>query len=36
MRHLELDDHIPEELYEIVAEIFSFIYTLDEKMKKRE
>ncbi|MFB6497455.1 FlhB-like flagellar biosynthesis protein [Bacillus haynesii] len=36
MRHLELDDHIPEALYEIVAEIFSFVYKLDEKMKKRE
>ncbi|MFN2746211.1 MULTISPECIES: FlhB-like flagellar biosynthesis protein [Bacillus] len=36
MRHLELDDHIPEELYEIVAEIFSFIYTLDDRMKNRE
>ncbi|MDA1475556.1 FlhB-like flagellar biosynthesis protein [Bacillus changyiensis] len=36
MRHLELDDHIPEALYEIVAEIFSFIYSLDDEMKKGE
>ncbi|MGE6631385.1 FlhB-like flagellar biosynthesis protein [Bacillus sp. NPDC077027] len=34
MRHLTLDEEIPEALYDTVAEIFSFIYKLDKKMKK--
>ncbi|AOZ87296.1 hypothetical protein BK049_00545 [Bacillus xiamenensis] len=34
MRHLTLDEEIPEALYDTVAEIFSFIYRLDQKMKK--
>lgn len=33
MRHLTVDDQIPEALYETVAEIFSFIYRLDESVK---
>lgn len=33
MRHLTVDDHIPEALYETVAEIFSFVYRLDETLK---
>ncbi|MEC2187024.1 FlhB-like flagellar biosynthesis protein, partial [Bacillus velezensis] len=33
MRHLTVDDQIPEALYETVAEIFSFVYKLDETLK---
>ncbi|MGG0915853.1 FlhB-like flagellar biosynthesis protein [Bacillus velezensis] len=33
MRHLTVDDQIPEALYETVAEIFSFVYRLDETLK---
>ncbi|WP_269775095.1 FlhB-like flagellar biosynthesis protein [Bacillus siamensis] len=33
MRHLTVDDQIPEALYETVAEIFSFVYRLDESLK---
>ncbi|MFD1705866.1 EscU/YscU/HrcU family type III secretion system export apparatus switch protein [Siminovitchia sediminis] len=29
---LDLNEAIPEELYEAVAEIFAFIYRLDQKM----
>ncbi|PCK21492.1 hypothetical protein CEY02_07600, partial [Bacillus pumilus] len=29
-----LDEEIPEALYDTVAEIFSFIYRLDQKMQK--
>ena len=35
MRHLTVDDQIPEALYETVAEIFSFIYKLDESVKNK-
>ncbi|MEC1604748.1 FlhB-like flagellar biosynthesis protein [Bacillus halotolerans] len=35
MRHLTVDDQIPEALYETVAEIFSFIYRLDESVKNK-
>ncbi|MEG7334148.1 FlhB-like flagellar biosynthesis protein [Bacillus sp. 0102A] len=35
MRHLTVDDQIPEALYETVAEIFSFVYRLDESMKNK-
>lgn len=30
---LEINQQIPEELYEAVAEIFAFIYKLDKKQK---
>lgn len=32
---LELDDEIPGELYNIVAEILAFVYQLDKMSKKR-
>jgi flagellar biosynthesis protein len=28
---LEIDESIPEELYEIVAELFAFIYQIDQE-----
>ncbi|MED1864252.1 EscU/YscU/HrcU family type III secretion system export apparatus switch protein [Fictibacillus nanhaiensis] len=31
---LEIDDSIPEELYEVVAELFAFIYRLDKEAGK--
>lgn len=31
---LEINEAIPEELYQAVAEVFAFIYYLDEKNKK--
>ncbi|MCM3539296.1 EscU/YscU/HrcU family type III secretion system export apparatus switch protein [Priestia endophytica] len=34
LHNLELNERIPEELYEAVAEIFAFIYKMDEKAKK--
>lgn len=30
---LEIDESIPEELYEIVAELFAFIYQIDQEAK---
>ncbi|KXZ14933.1 hypothetical protein AXI59_03540 [Bacillus nakamurai] len=33
MRHLTVDDQIPEALYETVAEIFAFVYKLDDSLK---
>jgi flagellar biosynthesis protein len=30
---LEIDESIPEELYEVVAELFAFIYQIDQEAK---
>jgi flagellar biosynthesis protein len=30
---LEIDESIPEELYEVVAELFAFIYQIDKEAK---
>lgn len=35
LSQLELNDRIPEELYQAVAEVFSFIYQLDKKAGKK-
>jgi len=31
---LEINESIPEELYQAVAEVFAFIYKMDQNMKK--
>jgi flagellar biosynthesis protein len=31
LSRLEIDDSIPEELYEVVAELFAFIYQMDKE-----
>ncbi|RSD28039.1 EscU/YscU/HrcU family type III secretion system export apparatus switch protein [Mesobacillus subterraneus] len=35
LSQLELNERIPEELYQAVAEVFSFIYQLDKQAGKR-
>ncbi|KIY20884.1 MULTISPECIES: EscU/YscU/HrcU family type III secretion system export apparatus switch protein [Mesobacillus] len=35
LSQLELNDRIPEELYQAVAEVFSYIYHLDQQAGKR-
>lgn len=32
LSQLNINDSIPEELYQVVAEIFSFIYKIDKKL----
>ncbi|GMB08476.1 EscU/YscU/HrcU family type III secretion system export apparatus switch protein [Thermolongibacillus altinsuensis] len=32
---LELNEMIPEELYQVVAEVFAFIYQLEKQIEKR-
>lgn len=34
LSQLEINEAIPEELYEVVAEIFAFVYRIDKNMKK--
>lgn len=36
LSQLELNERIPEQLYQAVAEVFSFIYRLDKKAGKGE
>ena len=33
---LDIDDEIPEELYEAVAEVLNFVFSLAEQQKRRE
>ncbi|PSL51174.1 flagellar biosynthesis protein [Salsuginibacillus halophilus] len=33
LSQLELNEEIPEDLYEVVAEVFAFIYRVDKHMK---
>ena len=35
LSEVELNEEIPEELYEVVAELLSYIYRLDQSAKKR-
>ena len=34
LSQLEINQSIPEELYQAVAEVFAFIYTIDRKMSE--
>ncbi|MFC0014332.1 MULTISPECIES: EscU/YscU/HrcU family type III secretion system export apparatus switch protein [Allobacillus] len=34
MSHLNINEKIPEELYQAVAEVFAYIYRIDQKMTK--
>ena len=34
MSHLNINEKIPEELYQAVAEVFAYIYRVDQKMTK--
>lgn len=34
LSQLEMNESIPEELYEVVAEIFAFIYRIDKDIKE--
>lgn len=34
LSQLEMNESIPEELYEVVAEIFAFIYRIEKNIKK--
>lgn len=34
LNQLDVNEHIPEELYQAVAEIFAFIYQADKKAEK--
>lgn len=36
LSQLEINERIPEELYQAVAEVFSFIYQLDKQAGKRD
>ncbi|GEK57377.1 hypothetical protein CHL76_03445 [Marinococcus halophilus] len=36
LHELEWNEEIPEELYEVVAEIFAFIYRMDKKTAENE
>jgi flagellar biosynthesis protein len=36
LSQLEINERIPEELYQAVAEVFSFIYKLDKQAGKRD
>ena len=36
LSQLEINERIPEELYQAVAEVFSFIYQLDKQAAKRD
>ncbi len=33
LSRLDIDEHIPPELYKAVAEILSFVYTLNERLR---
>ncbi|SER06004.1 flagellar biosynthesis protein [Gracilibacillus ureilyticus] len=33
LSQLEINETIPEELYQVVAEVFAYIYQVDQKMK---
>ncbi|RSK27013.1 EscU/YscU/HrcU family type III secretion system export apparatus switch protein [Bacillus sp. HMF5848] len=33
LQQIQIHEQIPEELYEVVAEIFAFVYQLDKKIK---
>ncbi|MFC4404595.1 EscU/YscU/HrcU family type III secretion system export apparatus switch protein [Gracilibacillus xinjiangensis] len=33
LSELEINESIPEELYQVVAEVFAYIYQVDQKMK---
>jgi flagellar biosynthesis protein len=35
LSQLELNEMIPEELYQVVAEVFAFIYQLEKQIEKR-
>ncbi|MFD2925508.1 EscU/YscU/HrcU family type III secretion system export apparatus switch protein [Halobacillus naozhouensis] len=34
LSELNINEHIPEELYHVVAEVFAFIYRTDQEMEK--
>lgn len=34
LSQLKIHDSIPEELYQVIAEIFSFIYKIDQEIKE--
>lgn len=34
LSHLNVNDQIPEELYQVVAEVFAFIYRTDQEASK--
>ncbi|EZH67229.1 hypothetical protein DH09_04645 [Bacillaceae bacterium JMAK1] len=34
MTHLHVETPIPSELYEVVAEVFAFVYKIDREMKE--
>ncbi|MCC3357488.1 EscU/YscU/HrcU family type III secretion system export apparatus switch protein [Bacillus sp. REN16] len=34
LEELKLNDRIPEELYQVIAEIFAFIYKMEKSVKK--
>lgn len=36
LSQLELDQVIPPELYQVVAEVLSFVYTIDQRTEKQE
>jgi len=34
LAQLNINDRIPEDLYQVVAEVFAYIYKIDQKIKK--
>ncbi|UII57397.1 EscU/YscU/HrcU family type III secretion system export apparatus switch protein [Cytobacillus spongiae] len=36
LSNLNINENIPEELYQAVAEVFAFVYRLDQQIEKRD